>query len=91
MTTPSPKKIAVPKMPTINRRRRSSGRSFTACEASASIAISPPSPLLSARRISATYLMETTTVSVQNTSDSTPKMFSVVSGTWPGAKTSLNA
>ena len=70
--TPSPKKIAVPKMPTSSSRVRSAGRSFTASEASASIAISPPSPLLSARRISITYLSETMTVSVQNTSDSTP-------------------
>ena len=70
--TPSPKKIAVPKMPTTSSRRRSGGRSRTACEASASMAIRPPSPLLSARRIRTTYLTETITVSVQNTSDSTP-------------------
>ena len=70
--TPSPKKMAVPKMPTTSRRRRSGGRSRTACEASASIAIRPPSPLLSARRIRTTYLTETITVRVQNTSDRTP-------------------
>ena len=70
--TPSPKKMAVPKMPTKSRRRRSFGRSRTACEASASMAIRPPSPLLSARRISTTYLSETTTVNVQKTSESTP-------------------
>ena len=70
--TPSPKKIAVPKMPTINSQRRSSGLWRTAVEASASIAIRPPSPLLSARRISTTYLTETITVSVQNTSDRMP-------------------
>ena len=70
--TPSPKKIAVPKMPTSIRRRRNAGRSRTAVEASASIAIRPPSPLLSARRISTTYLTLTTTVSVQKIIDSTP-------------------
>jgi hypothetical protein len=70
--TPSPKKIAVPKMPISISRACSFGLSRTACEASASIAISPPSPLLSARRISTTYFSETTTVSVQNISDSTP-------------------
>ena len=70
--TPSPKKIEVPKMPRKSSLRRSFGRSRTACEASASIAIRPPSPLLSARRMSTTYLRETTIVSVQNTSESTP-------------------
>ena len=89
--TPSPKKIAVPKMPTNSSLRRSGGRLRTACEASASIAIRPPSPLLSARRIRTTYLIETTTVSVQNTSERTPKTFSGVSGTWPLAKTCLRA
>ena len=89
--TPSPKKIAVPKMPIRSRRARSVGRSFTACEASASMAIRPPSPLLSARRMSSTYFSETTTVSVQNISDSTPWMFSALIGTWPWANTSLKA
>ena len=70
--TPSPKKIAVPKMPITSNRWRSTGLSFTATEASASIAMRPPSPLLSARRISSTYFSETMTVSVQNISDSTP-------------------
>jgi hypothetical protein len=59
-------------MPMPSRTLRSFGRSATALDASASIAIRPPSPLLSARRISVTYLSETTTVTVQNTSDSTP-------------------
>jgi hypothetical protein len=48
--------------------RRSSGRSFTAVVASASIAIRPPSPLLSARRISSTYFSETMMVIVQKMS-----------------------
>ena len=51
-------------------RRR--GLSFTACDASASMATSPPSPLLSARSTRTTYLMETMTVSVQNRMDRTP-------------------
>jgi hypothetical protein len=54
--------------PTTIRMRRSSGRSFTAVVASASIAIRPPSPLLSARRISSTYFSETMMVIVQKMS-----------------------
>jgi hypothetical protein len=46
--------------------------------ASAIMAIRPPSPLLSARRISSTYLNETTRVMVQNSSESTPRMLSRV-------------
>ena len=89
--TPSPKKMAVPKMPSSSSRLRSTGRDFTACEASASMAMRPPSPLLSARRISVTYFSDTTTVSVQNTMDKMPRMFSGVSGTRPWAKTSFSA
>ena len=70
--TPSPKNTAVPKMPMTISGVCSFGLSRTASDASASIAISPPSPLLSARRISTTYLSETTTVMVQNIIDSTP-------------------
>ena len=89
--TPSPKKMAVPKMPSSSSRSRSLGLSFTACEARASIAMRPPSPWLSARRISTTYFKDTTTLSVQNTSDRMPRMFSGVSGTRPLAKTSFRA
>ena len=89
--TPSPKKIAVPKMPSSSSRVRSAGRSFTAWVARASMAIKPPSPWLSARRINATYFSETTTVNVQNTSDKMPRMLSGVSGTRPWAKTSFSA
>ncbi len=46
--------------------------SFTACEASVSMATRPPSPLLSARSTSVTYLSETITVRVQNNIDSMP-------------------
>jgi hypothetical protein len=68
----------VPNRPTTISTRRSGGRSRTAWVASASIAIRPPSPLLSARRISSTYFSEITVVRVQNTSDSTPRMLSGV-------------
>ncbi len=59
-------------MPITSNTLRKRGLSFTACEASASMAIRPPSPALSARSTSATYFSETMTVSVQNTMDSTP-------------------
>jgi hypothetical protein len=53
----------------------------------------PPSPLLSARRISATYLKDTTTISDQNTSERIPSTFSGVIGTgwWALPNTSLRA
>ena len=89
--TASPKKMAVPNRPTSISVRRSGGLSFTALVASASMAMRPPSPLLSARRISSTYFSETTTVSVQNSKESTPRMLSGVVATWPPWKTSLSA
>ena len=57
-------------MPSSQPRRR--GLSFTACDASASIAIKPPSPLLSARSTNTTYLSDTMTVSVQKKIDRMP-------------------
>jgi hypothetical protein len=59
-------------MPTTSRTWRSRGLSTTACEASASIATRPPSPSLSARSTSTTYLSETITVSVQKNIDKMP-------------------
>ncbi|MNW22061.1 hypothetical protein D3C71_2233250 [compost metagenome] len=59
-------------MPTPSSRPRSRGLSFTAWEARASMAISPPSPLLSARSTSTTYFRDTMTVSVQNRMDRMP-------------------
>jgi hypothetical protein len=56
----------------MSNQRRNLGLSLTDCEASASMATKPPSPWLSARSTSVTYLSETMTVSVQNTMDSTP-------------------
>jgi hypothetical protein len=51
----------------------------------ASRASEPPSPRLSARMMMATYLMVTSTMIAQNTSDKTPRMFSGVTGIgwWP--------
>lgn len=88
---PSPKNRATPKTPAITRRCLAFGRSLTDKEARANKAIKPPSPWLSARMISATYLMDTTTVRVQKNSDSTPNTLSGVMGTCPLIKTSLNA
>ena len=59
-------------MPTISSTLRSWGRSLTDCEANASMATRPPSPLLSARSTSTTYLRETMTVSVQKKMDRMP-------------------
>jgi len=59
-------------MPTNSSTRRSSGRSLTDCEASASMATRPPSPWLSARSTSNTYLSETMVVSVQKKIDKMP-------------------
>ena len=77
--TPSPYSSAAPKMPSMIRMERflasAPGRT------SASRARIPPSPRLSARSTSAMYLKETTKLSDQNTSDSTPRTFSGVSGT----------
>ena len=54
------------------------------------MAISPPSPLLSARSTSMTYLSETMTVSVQKKIDRMPYTLSGVKGTWPGAEDFLD-
>ena len=70
-------------MPTSNRTLRSLGLSATAREASASMATNPPSPSLSARSTSTTYLIETITVNVQKNIDKMPYTFSTVNGTWP--------
>ncbi len=60
--------------------------------ASASNAMMPPSPRLSARMISSTYLSETTIVSAQKIVDSPPSTFSAVSAMpWLGANVSLTA
>ncbi len=53
-------------------KRRARRLSPTAFIASAIIAMMPPSPRLSARMMNTTYLSDTTRISDQNTSDSTP-------------------
>ena len=83
--------MAVPNRPTVISTLRRPGRSFTAVVARASMAIRPPSPLLSARRISSTYFSETMMVIVQKISESTPRMLSGVAGTWPAWNTSFSA
>ena len=75
--------MAVPNKPTTISVRRKAGRSLTAVVASASMAIRPPSPLLSARKMSSTYFKETMMVIVQKIRLSTPKTLSAVAGTWP--------
>jgi len=62
----------VPKTPISSIQRRSWGLCLIDSDASASIATRPPSPLLSARSTSVTYLSEMMTVSVQTKIDSTP-------------------
>jgi len=55
-------------------------------------AIVPPSPRLSARITSTTYLSETTTISTQKIADSPPSTLSTLSGMpCPGAKVSFTA
>jgi len=68
-------------MPTYNSTRRNAGLSLTDCEARASMATRPPSPLLSARSTRLTYLTEMMTVRVQKKIDNTPMTLSVVNGT----------
>ena len=59
-------------MPTRSKTERRRGLPLTACDASASIATSPPSPLLSARSTNTTYLTETMLVKVQKKIDRMP-------------------
>ena len=64
-------------MPTPSRAWRSRGRLATEEAASASRAMIPPSPRLFARRISVTYLSETTTVNDQKISETMPTTLAV--------------
>src|SRR3989344_2150829 len=64
----------------------------TAEDASASSAMMPPSPLLSARMMSSTYLSETTIINDQKMVDRPPRILAAFRGIpWPGAKVSLTA
>src|SRR5574343_1015221 len=78
-------------MPTMSSTLRSSGRSLTDWDASASMATSPPSPWLSARSTKLTYLTDTMVVRVQKKMDKMPKTLSGVNGTWPEPNTSFMA
>ena len=51
----------------------------------------PPSPPLSARMMRPMYLNVTTNTRAQMNMDSALSTLSVLKGTWPEAKTSLNA
>ena len=78
-------------MPTISNTLRSWGLSLTDCEAKASMATRPPSPWLSARNTSTTYLTDTMVVRVQKKMERMPYTLSCVKGTWPEPKTSFMA
>ena len=80
----SPRKSAVAAMPSMTRlvpHRPPPVERWI----SASSARLPPSPLLSARRISATYLIVTMTTNDQNIRQTVPKIWSLstASGWWP--------
>ena len=92
VSTASPKKSDAPKSPTVRMKKRHSGCLRTAALASAISAMVPPSPRLSARMTSTTYLSETTIISTQRIADSPPSTLSTLSGMpWPGAKVSFTA
>src|SRR5688572_17120586 len=79
-------------MPTSMSGSRHRACSFTEEAASAMSAMIPPSPRLSARMMSTTYLSDTTIISAQNMVDRPPRMFGAVSAMpWTGAKVSLTA
>ena len=63
----------------------------TAALASAISAMVPPSPRLSARMTSTTYLSETTIISTQRIADSPPSTLSTLSGMPCRAKVSFTA
>ncbi len=89
--TPSPYSSAAPKSPKPTRRRRAPIRCRRGCSR-ASSAMIPPSPRLSACMMKARYLNDTTKLSDQKISESTPRTLADV-GTTPysGAKHSLRA
>ena len=74
----SPKNIAAPKMPRPTSHQRSRPWRSVPRETSAVSARMPPSPWLSARMISITYLSVTTITSAQNTRDRRPKTLACV-------------
>ena len=79
-------------MPAANTAARSRGRASSGAAASASSAMMPPSPRLSARSTSVTYFRLTTSISAQKIADNPPRMFSGVSGSpFCGLKVSFTA
>jgi hypothetical protein len=92
VSTASPKKSDAPNTPSSRIGARQFSLPFTEESASASSAMIPPSPLLSARMISVTYFNVTTIISAQKIAESPPRMFSGSSGMpWLGEKVSLTA
>ena len=66
---PSPKNSAAPKMPSVTSGR--AGATRLRCSSAASAMI-PPSPRLWARMMNPAYLIETTIISAQKISETTP-------------------
>jgi hypothetical protein len=79
-----------PNTPSVSKASRSFGLCATACAANAVRASAPPSPRLSARRISTTYFSVTTSISAQKINEIAPMTLSGV-GAMPvaGEKISL--
>ena len=80
VSTVSPRNSEAPARPRSTTTLRSRGRFFSALAASASSAMVPPSPRLSARITSTTYLSDTTITSDQKMVDRPPKMLAGLSG-----------
>lgn len=74
--TPSPKNSEAPKMPRMPTTYIEREPPGNVRWASAVSAMMPPSPSLSARMITVTYLSVTTSISAQNTSDRMPSTVS---------------
>jgi len=80
MSTRISVKSAAPITPTSNSVRRRPGVVPAALAASAVSAMMPPSPLLSARKMSNTYLRVATSMRPQNTTDTAPMRCCASSG-----------
>ena len=79
-------------MPSMVTPQRSRGFETVSELTSASSASEPPSPRLSARIMIATYLIETSSITVQNISDSTPiTLWALTTSGWCPPKVSLMA
>ena len=89
---PSPRNSAAPNRPSSISTRARAG-SFAPRSTSAISAMMPPSPLLPARMMNVTYLIDTTIISAQNTSERIPRTLCSETGTgwWAPPKTSFSA